>query len=199
MNETLFDVLKDMMTAFQDDLHTGLPGYIESFDPATRTASVVPAMKKKYRGGKELAMPVIHGVPVQFPASKAASISFPLVKGDEGLILFSERSIDQWMESGRSSLPEDSRRFSLDDAFFIPGTFSRKNTRSGSKNGLTAEFNKTKLEVLDSQIVMSFGAIRSIKFSEAGMEITSMAGKYSALTHKHLDKEGRPTDPPLPV
>ncbi|OQY32021.1 MAG: hypothetical protein B6241_12405 [Spirochaetaceae bacterium 4572_59] len=199
MNENLFDVLKDMMTAFQDDFHTGLPGYIENYDPTSRTASVVPAMKKKYKSGKELAMPVIHNVPVQFPASKAASVSFPLEKGDEGMILFSERSIDQWMESGRAGLPEDPRRYSLDDAFFIPGTFSRKNTRPGSKKGLVAEFKKTKLEVLDSEILMSFGLLTSIKFSEAGMDIISAAGKYSALGHKHTDAEGRPTTPPLPV
>ena len=199
MNESLFDVMKSLLKSFQDDLHTSLPGAIVNYDPETRLASVIPQMKKKYQGGQILAMPVIHNVPVQFSASAKASISFPLEKGDEGMIFFSERSIDEWMKSGQADLPDDARRFSLDDAFFIPGTFSRKNTRAGSKDGLLAEYKTTKIEVLDKEIVMSFGLITSIKFSETGMDITTAAGKYSAISHVHNDVEQRPTTPPLPV
>ncbi len=199
MNENLYDVLKDSIGAFLEDLHTAMPGIVESYDPGTRTASIVPAMKKKFKTGQELAMPVIHGVPVEFSASKNASVSFPLEKGDEGLLIFSERSIDQWMESGQAEAPEDTRRFSLDDAYFSPGFFSRKNTRPGASAGLVAEYKKTKLEILDSKIVMGFGLVTSITFSEAGMEIVSASGKYSALTHLHNDAEQRPTTPPLPV
>ncbi|MDC7234973.1 MAG: Gp138 family membrane-puncturing spike protein [Spirochaetales bacterium] len=200
MKETITDVLKTFMNALQDDLHTSLPGRIESYDAGSRTASIVPQMKKRYQAGEVLALPVIHNVPVQFPASGEASFSFPLKKGDEGWIMFSERSIDEWMDSGQAELPEDSRRFALDDAVFIPGTFSRKKTRAGSSNGVVAEFKKTKLEILEKEVVISFGGLTSIKFSESGgMEITHAGGKYSALSHLHNDAEQRPTTTPLPI
>lgn len=200
MKETISDVLKTFMEALQDDLHVSLPGVIESYDTATRTASVVPQMKKKFKAGQTLALPVIHGVPVQFQASSEASISFPLSKGDEGWLVFSERSIDNWMSSGQAELPDDTRRFALEDAVFLPGASSKKNARSGAANGILAEFKKTSLEIQDGSVTISFGGITSIKFSESGgMEITHAAGNYKAISHAHIESQGGSTLIPTPV
>lgn len=101
-------------------IHTAAPGEIVSYDPGTNQASVKPAIKKKVPDGRMLDFPVIVGVPVVWPtaAGGQASLTLPLKAGDGVLLVFSERSIDDWIVGGES---EDLRQYDLTDAIAIPG------------------------------------------------------------------------------
>lgn len=104
-------------------IHTAIPGVIVAYDPASNRASVQPSGKFKTQDGRGIAYPVINSVPVQFPVGMggAAGITFPLVAGDGGIILFSETQLEDFTEGGDS---DDPRKFSLNDAMFIPGYYS---------------------------------------------------------------------------
>jgi hypothetical protein len=69
-------------------------------------------------------MPVINNVPVIWPRTSLGSISFPLTHGDGVLLIFSERSLDEWLSNGGALAPNDPRQFDLSDAIAIPGLFS---------------------------------------------------------------------------
>ena len=70
-------------------------------------------------------LPDIQDVPVLMPAGSLYSMQFPLVVGDVGLAIFSDRSIEAWTVAGGVVDPADSRSHSLSDAMFIPGLIPR--------------------------------------------------------------------------
>ena len=60
-------------------------------------------------------------VPVCFPGSGGWKVTFPISKGDTGLLIFCSRSIDRWLSEGGSVDPQDDRTHDLSDAVFVPG------------------------------------------------------------------------------
>jgi len=102
-------------------IHVCLPGRIEEYDFTEQKASVTPLLSIAYDDGTTVDMPIVQNVPVVFPAGGGASITFPLRQGDGVLLVFSERSIDQWLSLGGVVVPDDPRTFDLSDAIAIPG------------------------------------------------------------------------------
>lgn len=122
-NET--DILTNAIQAEINEIHTAIPGKIESYDPATKKANVKPLIKKWFADGSFMPLPVIVDVPVIFPGSSDFVLSFPLKAGDGVLIIFSERSMEYWLSNAMTdSEPGDPRKYDLNDAVCIPGLFS---------------------------------------------------------------------------
>jgi len=105
------------------NVHTASPGTILSYDSGTGLASVQPSLKFKVPDGRVLDMPVIVGVPVQFPSGNggSASMTHPVAKGDSCLLVFAEGALDDWLNGGES---EDLRKYDLTDAIAIPGVYN---------------------------------------------------------------------------
>ncbi|HCF2590304.1 TPA: hypothetical protein NIA60_001294 [Pseudomonas aeruginosa] len=106
-------------------LHTALPGRVLSFDPQWQTASVQPLIDQVLVDGTRVALPVLVDVPVQFPRGGGFVLTFPVRPGDECLLLFNERCIDGWWQSGEPSEPLDYRQHDLSDAVAIMGISSQ--------------------------------------------------------------------------
>lgn len=105
------------------DVHTSIPAIVQSYDPATQTASVKIAIKRKYIIGdlEEIAeRPAIPDVPVLFPTGGSFSLTYPLKPGDDVHLLISERSTEVWKNNSGVVDPKDARKFSLSDCFIIP-------------------------------------------------------------------------------
>lgn len=104
------------------DFHTAMAGVVEKYNPKTRRADIQPSLKRKMPGGKFMEFPVIPDVPVRYSGSMEFTIHFPLKKGDEVLLLFTERATDKWKASGGKGIEEpDPRRFDLQDCVAVPG------------------------------------------------------------------------------
>lgn len=123
---TLESVIATAIQTQLKEVHTMLPGQIVSFDPVNQLADIQTQLKRKV-GNKLINLPVLSSVPVRFPKSKAFSISFPLVEGDEVALYFIERSIDNWLEQGGIQSPNDTRKFDLSDAYAVPVLYSQQN------------------------------------------------------------------------
>lgn len=104
-------------------MHTCLPGRIESYDYTVQKASIQPLLNKVFSNGDIVQMPILNNVPVMFPRAGGASLTFPVVKGDTVLLVFSERSLDNWKGTGGIVSPEDPRKFDLSDAVAIVGLY----------------------------------------------------------------------------
>lgn len=116
------------------ELHTALPGIVESFDPEMQLATVQPAIRRIFitrDGEKEILvptdLPLLINVPVIFPRGGKFSLTFPVEKGDECLLVFNERSIDNWHETGKTKVPTAYRLHSLSDATAFVGLSSKPN------------------------------------------------------------------------
>ena len=210
------ETLKHAVNAILSDVHTALPGVIESYDPSKRSATVKPTLKKKFLSGEELDYPIIGAVPVIFPSGGGASITFPLSRGDGVWILFSERSIEAYLSgSGQIQTPSSARKFALSDAVCIPGLFPFSGIpTNGYTNGLELLYKNTKVQINDNDVVMEKGGA-TFKFDSSGITVTigattitlsatgvkaSIAGlNYDLATHVHPTAATGPPSPPTPI
>lgn len=117
----LSEALRALKDNVMSELNVALPASIESYIPSLRQAAVLPTIKRKYLDGTEEEMPVIKGVPVSWPCGGGGSLTMPLARGDTGLLIFSDRSLDRWLTQGSIAAPDDRRKHALSDAIFIPG------------------------------------------------------------------------------
>ena len=122
-NPTLADGVSGAIWSTLANVHTVMPGIVQAYDAATQQAEVKPQLKKNYLDGTELSLPVISSVPVIFPRTATASLTFPVAKGDKVLLVFSERSLDEYLSLGKEVKPQDRRKFDLSDAIAIPGLY----------------------------------------------------------------------------
>jgi len=104
-------------------VNTSIPGRIVEFYPEEFRADIQPLIRKSLPDGSTLDYPTILGVPVQYPSSDSSLIYFPLKRGANVLIVFSQCSTDNWLLSNSNGLfdPADTSKFNLSDAFVIPG------------------------------------------------------------------------------
>jgi hypothetical protein len=122
---TSSDVLRQLVRSETAQIHTTMPGFVESYDAATQTATVRLNIRfKRIEDGVivHYDVPILPNVPVAWPGGDGYSITFPLAVGDPGLVLFAERSIDEWKNSGPNDAiePAQARRHNLSDAIFVP-------------------------------------------------------------------------------
>ena len=115
--------------AIMSAMRVSIPGIIQSFDPDAVTAVVQPAIKgaEQDESGAEVSvnLPLLVDVPVVFPRGGGCTLTFPVKEGDECLVIFADRCIDFWWQSGGIQEPVDGRMHDLSDAFCIVGPQSQ--------------------------------------------------------------------------
>lgn len=108
----------------KDNVRTSVPGHVLSFDPATQLAEVqIGLMLEDRLGNAEPRRPIVR-VPVQFWGATGGTLECRVSEGVEGSIMFSQECIDSWVDQGGVAVKSEPRRFSLNDAYFMPGVRS---------------------------------------------------------------------------
>lgn len=130
------------------DIHICMPAKIIKYDYKTRKADVQPGINQKYNDGEVVILPIIHNVPVIHPAAGGASIIFPVKIGDSVLLMFSEKSLEEWLQDGNQVTPDDPRQNDLTDAIAIIGLFPFSSP-SPAENGadLLIDFSGNKIKL----------------------------------------------------
>lgn len=114
------------------------PGIITSVssDLSDLRVNVKPSINELYADGTTEEHLDILSVPLIMPGGANTLISFPVVAGDTVLLVFSQRSMDNFkIGSGLPTQPNDARKFQAEDAIAIPGlfTFSKSANRPGMR------------------------------------------------------------------
>jgi len=129
------EAIRFALEGHQAKLRTAEPGIVESFDPDTVTCTVQPGIQAQVRAADGstawVSLPLLVDVPVCFPRGGGCTMTFPLSKGDEALVVFSARCIDAWWQSGGVQPQAELRMHDLSDGFAIPGPFSQATKISG--------------------------------------------------------------------
>lgn len=117
--------MQDLLTAaFQsqmNNVHTALPCVVVQVQGPDRVA-IQPAINQKMKDGGTKERPTVLNVPISFPVSKTAGMTFPIKPGDTGIAIFSMRSIEAWKNSdGYPSTPLNYAKMDKNDAMFVPG------------------------------------------------------------------------------
>lgn len=131
---TMADAINNAVLYRLMHVHTAMPGKVVSYDFATKKAQIQPMVDKKYTDGTTQPMPVLNNVPVIFPFAGGASITFPVNEGDFCLVVFCERSIDNFLSNGQQAPPTDPRKFDLSDGVAIMGLLPFSETSPASSN-----------------------------------------------------------------
>lgn len=154
----LLDVLK---REIMKDINCVKIGTIQSFNASTQEATVQIAFTQvtstSAAGIKTYAeYPVLLNVPVQFPSGGGFTLTFPVHVGDECIVLFNDRQIDNWLTSGTGLPPSIGRLHDLSDGIAIVGV--RNNTRalagvSTTTTQLRDDAGDTYVEIAGGQVV----------------------------------------------
>jgi hypothetical protein len=91
---------------------TAMPATVQRHDLKQNSVDALSAIKLKYVGynGKEtwVPMPKISDTPVYYPSGGGVTLTLPVKKDDEGLLVFASRTIDKWWKNKRR---QDQLRF----------------------------------------------------------------------------------------
>jgi phage baseplate assembly protein gpV len=123
-----------VLQSHQSELWTALPGIIVSFDPEAMTCEVQPAIQAQVTDQEDKSkknwvnLPLLVDCPIYFPAGGGCTLTFPVVAGDEVLVVFSSRCIDSWWQSGGFENQQAIMRMhDLSDGFIFVGFRSQPN------------------------------------------------------------------------
>lgn len=212
--ENLTDLLGQVFRNRQAEIKTSMPGTIVSYDYTSQKAQVKPTIKRLYADGRSDEYPVISNVPIMFQRSGGAGFTFPVKEGDSVLLVFAERSIDSYMDSG-SPDQTDNRMHSLNDAIAIPGLypFSAQSPAENNTDVLLSYAGAKVAVTEDGQIKMTSPVKVTIDSPQVYMtgdlvtkgnifDVDTAEGTFQNFrevynSHVHAENDnGGPTDPP---
>ncbi|RAW71597.1 MULTISPECIES: phage baseplate assembly protein V [unclassified Photorhabdus] len=125
--EAVFFAMQEVISA---GLYVSLPCIIQSFNADTVTITAQPAIRWKIRQKdgelESVSLPLLVDVPVIFPRGGGVTLTFPVRVGDECLVVFADRCIDYWWQSGGVQEPVDPRQHNLSDGFALIGPQSQQ-------------------------------------------------------------------------
>ena len=129
MNHDHFDESGQLLQSWKEEImssiHCALPGTVVSFDEESQTAVIQPAVKSS--SGIEL--PLLRDVPVFMP------VPFEVHEGDACLLVFADRDIDAWFETGEAEVPPSGRMHSLSAGFAFVGFKAGRNVNEDTSDG----------------------------------------------------------------
>lgn len=155
LNEALNQLKRDIFV----NLNCVQIGIIQSFNAENQTAKVRFAIKQVDKiendGIKILKeKPILLEVPCFILYGGNAFITMPISAGDNCIILFNDREIDNWFMNGDVQAPNTRRAHDLSDAIAIVGLKNLQNTISGYiTDGLRIAFGSdTRIDIKDDAI-----------------------------------------------
>jgi len=190
---TMRQVLESFALERFSDLHTAMPGAVDTFDVANQTANVKLLLRSKVQREDgtiaDESLGVAVNVPIVFPGAGGFRLTMPLQQGDGVLVIFAEASIDLWQELGGEQ-NTDSRRFHLADAIAIPGLVAKPGKWSGfASDAMTIGSNTGPGIVLRSGVV-ELGARSDQAASQAVLLGNDTTAAFDSLTTSLLNQVG---------
>ena len=193
-----------------DDLHsriwTALPCIIKNvtWNNGAPYAEVELAVMGRVRNEVQQvsfkSLPKLPACPILFPRGGGYSITFPVNKGDEALVIFSCRSIDEWFSQGKAAPSFDLRMTDLSDGIVIVGLMSEKRTLNNintsglqirsddGKNSVTFQ-NGNISAVAQNEISLSVGSCELV-LNKNGVNINKKTTVQSLVSQSTINASG---------
>jgi hypothetical protein len=199
-------------------LPVAIPARIISYDADKQSVDVQPSIEgllPTEEGTERYSPQIVQGVPVAFPQGGGYFMSFPLKPGDSVLLVFQDRSLDEWVQrsSGVAS-PRSVRIHAASDAIAIPGVrpfvdplsdADDEHMAMGRDGGAQVHIRPDRVD-LGSRSATDWVALAGLVLSELQALQSALNGHISAYnTHTHVavlsaaSIDPAPPTPPVPL
>ena len=137
----------------QGSVYTAMPAAITSVASfqTEQVISVQPLIKNESEDGVILDLPTVLDVPVMFPSGGGGIITFPLQVGDQVLLIFSMKSISEYVNATDNHatpyVPDTGRNHDLSDAIAIPCLFGKSNNLAPDPDHVEVKFAGTSVKL----------------------------------------------------
>ena len=162
-----------------------IPCIVQSYNSEQNTVECQPAIREKLISEDATVsyqqIPLLLNVPVVFPGNSFFHLKFPIMPGDECLVVFSDLSIDNFWLNGNVQNPVENRRHDLSDGIAIPCNLSLPKVGSDPQCGIE----------IDDEGVFTFKCSLG--------EFTSTQLYNIIKNHYHIDSRGGNTSTPMGV
>ncbi len=126
----LADYIEQVRRNIMLDLRVSLPAKVVVYNPADQTATLsVELLPVRYEGEIEVPLPpvLLPPTPVYWMGGSLGYFSTPLIPGDTGMVIFSDRCLSLWLQKGLPTDPVNGRAHDLGDGVFYPGVRTAAN------------------------------------------------------------------------
>lgn len=161
--------LSDLLDLFRKEIFLDLNCHhlatVQDFDPATQTVTCTINYQKTIFQLNEQSQqysavlfnyPPLAKVPVVILSGGKSGVTFPIVQGDQCLLMFNDRSIDNWYQSGQVGPVAQSRYHSFSDAIALVGIRNLNTVLGDFDTDRASLFNgQTKVAVGESLILLT--------------------------------------------
>lgn len=131
------ELMRRSFVEMMKDVATSIPGHFISFDPVTQLAQIQIGVQRIDVNGETFEPTPLIECPVAFLGGSQYFIEHQIDPGDECLIVFSQRCIDGWVNSGGIANNPIMRYHDFSDAAILPGLRSQPNAiQSFENNGV---------------------------------------------------------------
>ncbi|WP_347004163.1 Gp138 family membrane-puncturing spike protein [Enterobacter roggenkampii] len=167
------------------NLRVAMPGIIQSFDADAVTAVVQPAIRcvETDNDGNRTTRdyPLLTDVPVVFPRGGGCTLTFPVNAGDECLVIFADRCIDFWWQSGGVQEPvDDGIEVSDEDAITFNGSNEPTGKMLDYQNGKLCWVDRPAPEMTKEQLIAIAEGKRESLIDQAMQSISVIQLKLQA-------------------
>lgn len=119
MEATTTQLLEKAKDNSQLDIRVSMPAKVIAYDISTNTVEVEIMATMTTKDDDSVEYPPLVDCPCVFTRGGGFHVTHPYKSGDTGMVVFSDRCIDAWFESGRAMPSMDFRVHSMSDAYFV--------------------------------------------------------------------------------
>lgn len=168
-------------------LNTCIPAIVDGFDATTQRVAATPAIRGKFIDTKNnvsyIDLPKITNIPLAITKSAGIKITYPIEIGQNCTLIFSQRSIDNFILDGGIQNPYDGpnpkktqiRCMDMTDALCFPGVITDAETITDYATDaieIRSADNTTKVSVKEKSLKLLQGSA-SIELSEGNIDMTA--------------------------
>lgn len=153
---TLYNVLEALKNNINYNLNCIKVATVDQFFPENLTASC-RVVNKRVLGLKEDGNQILQDYPliyakVHYLGWGDVGITYPIIQGMEGILLFNDRELETWFITGQSGNLAYDRCHNLSDAIFICGVHSLPNMINLVADCMNIFYKNSYIQLLESSI-----------------------------------------------
>lgn len=193
---TLSNLLAGAIESHLIDFHVMLPVKVEKYNTSDGTVDVVVLLKKQKRVRGELLISTfepIQDVPIAWQRCGKGWLTFPIAKGDTGMIIISDNNLSNWAAASKGEVvdPKDTNRNNFSGAVFVPGLTPTSSPISSPDTDNVVLHTETKLMLgekgLSDNNLVALAKLVKDEISAVRGSLNDLVTAYNSHTHPYVD------------